>query len=300
MPRYRLRVAYDGTNFHGWQKQILNAPEGPTELRTAQGVLETAVADVVREPVNVVGASRTDAGVHAVGQVAAFTCSKRFEPSRLCAAINARMPADVQVRGAELVADDFSPISEAIAKGYRYRIAWGRDGPDGAPRPLFARTVTFWTPYLLDPGRMNEAARRLLGEHDFASFTRKHHNRESTVRTVFECMVNAGRGRRVITGHLRQRLPVQHGPHHRRHARRGRAEEDRAGGHRPDPGGEGPRGGRPDAAAGRALPALDQVLSADGGWGMGEGWHQRRSAARRDCSWMRRLSARRCRSCQSP
>jgi tRNA pseudouridine38-40 synthase len=194
MPRYRLTVAYDGTNFHGWQKQD---PPDAEPLRTVQLVMERAVAEVVREEVNVVGASRTDAGVHALGQVAAFTCAKEFELAKLAAALNARLPVDVQVREAAVARDDFSPISEAIAKGYRYRIAWGRGKPGDLPRPLFNRTTTFWTPYELDAASMNEAARLLIGEHDFASFTRKNPNRESTVRTVHDCMVTATGKRRL-------------------------------------------------------------------------------------------------------
>jgi tRNA pseudouridine38-40 synthase len=194
MPRYRLTVAYDGTNFHGWQKQD---PPGAEPLRTAQAVLEWAVVNVVREQVNVVGASRTDAGVHALGQVAAFTCTNGFDPTQLAAALNARLPEDAQVRDAALTSDDFSPISAAIAKGYRYRIAWGRGKPGDLPRPLFNRATTYWTPYELDAARMNEAARRLIGEHDFASFTRKNHNRESTVRTVHDCKVTATGKRRL-------------------------------------------------------------------------------------------------------
>ncbi|MHC4413922.1 MAG: tRNA pseudouridine(38-40) synthase TruA [Planctomycetota bacterium] len=202
MPHYRLTVAYDGTNFHGWQKQSLNGPDGErVELRTVQAVIEEAVENVVREPVNVVGASRTDAGVHALGQVAAFSCDKEFDPKRLVAALNARLPDDAQVRDAGVAGDDFSPISEAIAKGYRYRIAWGRGKPGDLPRPLFGRSTTFWTPYELDAVAMNEAARRLIGEHDFTSFTRKHHNRESTVRTIHDCRVTA-------TGRRRLRLDV--------------------------------------------------------------------------------------------
>jgi tRNA pseudouridine38-40 synthase len=194
MPRYRLTIAYDGTDFHGWQKQD---PPGAEPLRTVQLVLERAVADVVCEEVNVVGASRTDAGVHALGQVAAFGCAKEFEPARLVAALNARLPDDAQVRDATVAADDFSPISDAIAKGYRYRIAWGRGKPGDLPRPLFGRTTTYWTPYELDAVAMNDAARRLIGEHDFASFTRKNHNRESTVRTVHDCRVTATGKRRL-------------------------------------------------------------------------------------------------------
>ena len=195
MPRYRLTVAYDGTHFHGWQKQ--RAADGDQELRTAQGVLEQAVIAAVREPVTLVGASRTDAGVHAVGQVAAFTTENELPLERLCPAINARLPDDLQVRDASIVDAAFSPISDAIAKGYRYRIAWGRAGARGTPRPLFGRHTTCWTPFRLDAVRMNEAARRLLGEHDFASFTRLNHQRESTVRTIYDCLVTAGRGRRL-------------------------------------------------------------------------------------------------------
>ncbi len=198
MPRYRLTVAYDGTYFHGWQKQCATGDGDPQDLRTVQGVLEQAVIDAVREPVTLVGASRTDAGVHAVGQVAAFTTSCELATDRLCAAINARLPADVQARDVAIVPSDFSPISDAIAKGYRYRIAWGRAGRSGAPRPLFGRFTTSWTPYCLDAVRMNEAARRLLGEHDFASFTRVNHDRQSTVRTVYDCLVTADRRRRVL------------------------------------------------------------------------------------------------------
>ena len=197
MPRYRLTVAYDGTNFHGWQKQCATGEEEPRDLRTVQGVLEQAVIETVREPVTLVGASRTDAGVHALGQVAAFTTGYELATDRLCASVNARLPDDVQVRRAAVVGSDFSPISDAIAKGYRYRIAWGRAVRGGPPRPLFTRFTTTWTPYRLDAVRMNDAARRLLGEHDFASFTRLNQDRQSTVRTVYDCLVTADRKRRV-------------------------------------------------------------------------------------------------------
>ncbi len=189
MPRFRLTVAYDGTDFHGWQKQSAEEP-----LRTAQMVLEEAVRHTVQEPVNVMGASRTDSGVHARGQVAAFTCSLDFPPDRLAAAINSRLPDDMQVRDARVVPESFSPISDAIAKGYSYRIA--HDRCDGRLPPLFARRTTFSTPYALDPSLMNDAARRIIGEHDFASFTRLNHGRETTVRTIFDCKVEAA-GRRL-------------------------------------------------------------------------------------------------------
>ncbi len=192
MPRYRLIVAYDGTDFHGWQKQ---EPPDEEPLRTVQGELETVVQQVVREPVNVIGASRTDSGVHAHGQVAVFTAALSIPPSKMVRAINSRLPADVQVLRARFVHHKFSPISDALSKGYRYRIA--HSGQIGAPAPLFDRNIVTFAPYVLDADRMNEAARQVIGKHDFASFTRRHHGRECTVRTVHDCTVTATNSRRL-------------------------------------------------------------------------------------------------------
>lgn len=215
MPRYKLTVAYDGTNFHGWQKQNRtdeqsdSAPQSPATpvpgtgpqttppdsepLRTAQYVLEQAVRRVVREPVQVVGASRTDAGVHARGQVAAFTSQVEIPPTKVARAVSSRLPDDIQVTHAEIVSDDFDPIKGAIAKGYCYRIAHNLTR---GRYPLFNRNIVASTSYKLDPVRMNEAARLFLGEHDFASFARINHGRESTVRTIYECKVTATSSRR--------------------------------------------------------------------------------------------------------
>ena len=123
MPRYKLTVAYDGTHFHGWQKQH---PPDEEPLRTVQGVLEEAVVAVVREKVHVLGASRTDSGVHARGQVAAFSCAADIEPDRIREAITARLPVDVQVLKAEHVPESFDPIKHCRSKGYRYRLAYAR------------------------------------------------------------------------------------------------------------------------------------------------------------------------------
>lgn len=186
MPHYKLTVAYDGTSFHGWQKQH---PPGQAPLRTVQEVVEQAVRDVVREDVNVHGASRTDAGVHARGQVAAFQTTMDIEPDRMRRAINSRLPEDVQIWDTEIVPRDFKVITDVAAKGYRYRLA--HDAYGRGQHPLFDRHVTSWTQYRLDAERMNDAAAHLVGEHDFASLTRKHHGRESTVREIYECRVTA-------------------------------------------------------------------------------------------------------------
>lgn len=220
MPRFKLTLAYDGTDFCGWQKQFPHQdsvpahllltpdasaapPETPApessherprvELRTVQSVLERAVRAVVREPVHVMGASRTDAGVHAAGQVAAFTCSSsggreggwpvERGTAPLVRAINARLPDDVLVLAADVVPDDFEPVTGAIRKAYSYRL-W-----TSADRPLWERrsVLHVWNP--LDDRAMDAAARIFEGEHDFAGFAAAGHGRLTTVRTVFSCRV---------------------------------------------------------------------------------------------------------------
>lgn len=184
MPRYRLTVAYDGTDFCGWQRQC--PPDGP-ELRTVQLAVMEAVQHVVREPVEVLGASRTDSGVHARGQVAAFTCEAERDPERMRRAIDSRLPDDVRVVSAELTRETFDPIADATSKGYSYTLAYAT--ADGTPRPLFDRRYVARTAYRLDPAHMHHAAQALIGEHDFASFAALHHGRKSTVRTIFDCGV---------------------------------------------------------------------------------------------------------------
>jgi len=181
MPRYKLTVAYDGTDFHGWQKQTLDG----IELRTVQGVLESTVRTVVREPIVLMGASRTDAGVHARGQVAAFTSELDLPEERMIAAINARLPDDVRIEGVAPVPLDFEPISGATSKGYRYQLA------HGPRRPLFDRRFTSHHVLPLDVDAMARAAGDLVGMHDFTSFAKKNHGRESAVRTIFACTVEA-------------------------------------------------------------------------------------------------------------
>ncbi len=195
MARYRLTVAYDGTGFHGWQRQTTLDGE---PLRTVQGVLQETVREVLGLPgIDVVGASRTDSGVHALGQVAAFTAETSIPVEKLPAALTSRLPEDVQVRDAVIVRDDFDPISDAVSKRYRYTIAHGGISSHGGLHerfhlpPLFDRHFVWFTYHPLDPVRMADGARHLLGEHDYASFAQIHHGRLSTVRTIFECKVIA-------------------------------------------------------------------------------------------------------------
>lgn len=182
--RIKLTVAYDGTDFRGWQKQ--HPPDEPP-LRTAQGVLEQAVRLVVREEVSVHGASRTDSGVHAVGQVAAFDTKSEMDVARFAPAISSRLPDDIRVLDAEEVSDAFNVIGDVQDKSYQYRVAFGRR--EAHQRPIFDRHHLAWVPWDLDVDAMNAAAALLVGQHDFSSFTRLNHGRESTVRSVHTCDV---------------------------------------------------------------------------------------------------------------
>ena len=189
MPRYKLTVAYEGTDFHGWQKQ---EPPDRAPLRTVQGVLEEAVCKVVGERVTVVGASRTDSGVHAFGQVAAFSTTREIPLERLPRAITARCPSDLQVVEARQVDESFDPISDAMRKRYQYTIQHGRGLP-----PLLDRRLIWHTHHDLDHRLMNEGAGLLVGTHDFEPFASASHGRESTVRTIEECTVDPLPGSRV-------------------------------------------------------------------------------------------------------
>lgn len=188
--RYKLLIAYDGSGFHGWQKQEL--PDAPA-LRTVQGVMHDALVRLFKQPINLVGASRTDSGVHAHGQVAHFDAESRVPVQRMAMAINSRMPDDIEVRSAEEVSPAFDAIRCAVTKQYTYTIH------NTERRPLGLRHMVHHYRHPLDADAMNAAADRLLGEHDFEGFSAAGHGRESTVRTIHRCEVKREGERVVIT-----------------------------------------------------------------------------------------------------
>jgi len=181
--RYRLLLAYDGTDFHGWQRQ---EPPGMEPLRTVQGELQRVVQDVVREPVTVVGASRTDAGVHARGQVAAFDAvDMRVPCERLPDALNSRLPRDIEVREARLVAPDFNPIGGCLSKCYSYTLVHGDARVCMAGRAgVFERLTVAAVRPALDVGAMRTACGFFVGTHDFRALAHDPDARETTVRTI--------------------------------------------------------------------------------------------------------------------
>lgn len=167
---FRITVAYDGTAFGGWQVQ-----PGAT---TVQGVLEAAAAALNGRPTRVSGAGRTDAGVHAHGQVARVDIDRSIDAERLPLALNAHLPEDVVVWRAEAVSPEFHPVRDAVAKHYRYTFHVARHAD---PR---TRRFVHRVPHAPDLGRMRRAAAHLVGRRDFAAFQRSGSPRDTTVRTL--------------------------------------------------------------------------------------------------------------------
>ena len=189
--RLKLTIAYRGTAYHGWQQQ---GDADDDSLPTVQQVLRNALVQVVRHPVVVTGSSRTDAGVHAKGQVAHVDTDQSQIPLEgLRRAVNSRLPADVLVRSIEAVSDGFHAIGSTVSKRYQYLIWCAED------RPVFGADLMWhrWQP--LDASSMCEAASRLVGTHDFTTFARPGHGRATTVRTVHACTVSR-RGPRIVIG----------------------------------------------------------------------------------------------------
>jgi tRNA pseudouridine38-40 synthase len=170
MPQFKLTLAYDGTAYHGWQVQ--------PEQRTIQGTIEAAILKLTGQTLRVTASGRTDAGVHALGQVASFSAQCRLNSNELCAALNALLPQDIAVLNAIEVSTGFHPIRDAVRKCYRYIIH------NGSVRDVFARRYAWHIVQPLNVLAMQRAAEALLGTHDFSSFETAGAPRESSVRTV--------------------------------------------------------------------------------------------------------------------
>lgn len=167
---FRMTVAYDGTAYAGWQVQPGAA--------TVQGQLESALSRIVGQEVRMVASGRTDAGVHALGQVVSFSCDTYLSHEVLRRALNAHTPDDIHVSQLDEVAAGFHAIRDAVSKRYRYVIH------DGGQRDLFCRWFSWQIPRPLDTQRMQRAARYLVGRHDFRGFESAGAPRKTSVRTV--------------------------------------------------------------------------------------------------------------------
>jgi tRNA pseudouridine38-40 synthase len=173
VPLYRVTLAYDGTDFLGWQLQR------PGAGRTVQGVLEEALGRLAGgERVAVAGAGRTDAGVHALGQVAAFELPRDLPPGELRRALNGLLPADIRALDAVPAPPGFQPRRSAVSKLYRYELDCG-----GVLLPQRRRFAGF-VPWPLDEAAVRAAAALYLGRRDFASLASAGGSVKTTVRTV--------------------------------------------------------------------------------------------------------------------
>ena len=174
---YKLLIQYDGTDFQGWQVQEND--------RTIQGELERVIGMLEDAKVNVIGSGRTDAGVHAEGQVANVMVNRSFTPDKLVAAINGNLWRDIRVLKAERVADEFHARFSAKKKTYLYRIV---NAPVMSP---FWRRFAHHEHRPLDILRMTEATRLLLGEHDWTAFASAHSDGDSRIRTILDCSIES-------------------------------------------------------------------------------------------------------------
>ncbi|MDO5417384.1 MAG: tRNA pseudouridine(38-40) synthase TruA, partial [Lachnospiraceae bacterium] len=178
MKRVKLVVAYDGTNYHGWQLQ----PNGVS----IEEVLNRTLSELLREPIQVIGASRTDSGVHALGSVAVFDTGNRMPAEKICFALNQRLPEDIRIQSSEEVPLTWHPRKQNCVKTYEYKIMNRKiDMPVG-------RLYTYFCYFPMDVEKMRQAAAYLIGEHDFKSFCTVRTQAEETVRTIYALTVERG------------------------------------------------------------------------------------------------------------
>jgi tRNA pseudouridine38-40 synthase len=175
MRRLRFEVAYDGADFNGWQVQ--------PGLPTIQGILQQIIGDMEGAAVHVAGSGRTDAGVHALAQVAAVSLSNPIPPENFRRAVNRLLPTSIRIGAVAEVALDFHPRFDARCKTYEYRLYRGEVCP-----PFVRRYVGHY-PYALDESAMCSAAALLVGEHDFTAFAASDGRdapERSKIRTIFD------------------------------------------------------------------------------------------------------------------
>ena len=172
MKRVRLIVSYDGTNYCGWQIQNNGI--------TVAEVLNHALTDLCREEIAVIGASRTDSGVHALGNVAVFDTNSRIPGEKFSFALNQRLPDDIRIQQSDEVADDWHPRFQDTVKTYEYCFLNRR-----IPDPM-RRLYSYFIYYPMDVENMQKAADYLIGEHDFKSFCTPRTQVRSTVRTIYD------------------------------------------------------------------------------------------------------------------
>jgi len=190
MRKIKLLLSYDGSGYQGWQRQPGKA--------TIQGALEEALGKIYAQPVKTVGSGRTDAGTHALGQVAHFEAPKTLKgEERLMRALNSLLPENIVVKKAWLAPEDFHALFAARRKTYIYRI-W-----NSPVRSALWRERALWVPQPLNLARLNEISQGLVGEHDFKSFQTTGTAVKTTIRSIEEARWKALSGEHLIEFRIR-------------------------------------------------------------------------------------------------
>ena len=171
MRNLRLDICYEGTRYRGWQRL-------PGTDNTIQGKLEKALSRILEEPIEVSGSGRTDAGTHAMRQVASFHCMSEMPCQEILKALRMYLPEDIGIYSCKNVSERFHARLNAKEKTYCYRL-WNSDTPC-----VFERKFVYIDPRLLDIGQMQKAAKLFLGQHDFSAFCANKHMKKSTVRYI--------------------------------------------------------------------------------------------------------------------
>lgn len=168
----KLTIAYDGTNYHGWQTQLKHI--------TVQSEIEKAINIITKQNINLIGSGRTDKGVHALGQVANFVADTNIESDKIRIALNANLPKDIRIVQSEDVPIEFHSRFDAHKKTYMYQIY-----NDCVMSPFY-RNYSYFIPYKLDFELMESAGKLLLGTHDFKGFMAAGSEVKTTVRTIYD------------------------------------------------------------------------------------------------------------------
>ncbi|MBI5872547.1 MAG: tRNA pseudouridine(38-40) synthase TruA [Candidatus Omnitrophica bacterium] len=196
MPIIKLNIAYDGTHYCGWQRQTARHTSSAShqslatshQKKTIQETIEDALQKIFKKKIKVEGSGRTDAGVHALAQVAHFKLDKPFDITKLASAVNAYLPKDISVISAEEAVKGFHSRFCAQRKIYRYCIA------NSAAKPLFVRHLSSWVRYPISIAKMRRASKFLLGRHDFKSFQASDRVIRKSITHIYKIGIKKSRG----------------------------------------------------------------------------------------------------------
>lgn len=168
-----LSISYDGTNYKGWQRQ--------TNFVSIQEEIEKAISKIYNKDIKILGASRTDAGVHALDQKATFVIDKsHIPPDKIYILINKILPKDIRIKSSELVPDNFHPMVHVSKKTYKFSIYNG-----DFENPLY-RNISLFVKDKLDVDKMNQGAKEFIGTYDFVAFCKNAKDKENTIRTIYD------------------------------------------------------------------------------------------------------------------